>query len=110
AKNPGGIAGVGAGLGAGMAMAGQMAGTMQGQVAAAPPPLPTSTSFFLAVNNAQAGPFDMATLTAKAREGALTRSTLVWKQGMAGWVAAETVPELQALFVAAPPPLPPQKS
>ena len=36
----------------------------------------------------------------------LTRTTLVWRQGMANWVAAETVPELQPLFAAAPPPLP----
>ena len=109
AKNPGGIAGVGAGLGAGVAMAGQMTAALQGQTAAPPPPLPSSVTFFMAVNNTQAGPFDMATLAAKAREGALTRNTLVWKQGMSTWVAAETVPELQPLFAAMPPPLPPQQ-
>jgi hypothetical protein len=74
-----------------------------------PPPLPNAaSSYFIALNNTQAGPFDMATLGAKVRDGGLTRSTLVWKQGMASWIAAETVPELQALFAAVPPPLPPQ--
>lgn len=109
AKNPGGIAGVGAGLGAGMAMAGQMAGAMQPQSAAAtPPPLPGASTYFIAEEGKQAGPYDLATLTAKAQQGAFTGTTLVWKQGMAGWVAGATVPELQSLFASVPPPLPPQ--
>lgn len=108
AKNPGGVAGIGAGLGAGMAMAGQMAGAIQGQVSSpgSPPPLPGSASFFAAIGGKQAGPFDALTLAGKVREGAIARNTLVWKQGMASWVAAETVPELQELFGAIPPPLP----
>jgi membrane protease subunit (stomatin/prohibitin family) len=110
ARNPGGVAGIGAGLGAGMAMGGAMTGAvtgaMQGQGSAAPPPLPAAPSIFLAINNAQAGPFDMATLAAKARDGVLTKSTLAWKPGMASWAAAETLPELLALFAAAPPPVP----
>jgi membrane protease subunit (stomatin/prohibitin family) len=109
AKNPGGIAGVGAGLGAGAVMASQMAGALQGQQHVTPPPLPGGTaSYFIAINNSQAGPFDWPALMGKAREGALTRQTLVWKQGMTTWVAAETVPELQGLFLEVPPPLPPK--
>src|SRR5207244_1733070 len=96
ARNPGGLAGVGAGLGAGFAVAQQMAGALQGgtqaNVAAGPPPLPTQGSFFVAINGKQSGPFDMETLTAKVRDGSLARSTLVWKQGMASWTAAENVP------------------
>jgi len=109
AANPGGIAGIGAGLGAGMAIAGQMAGAMQGQQPAggAPPPVPgSSASFFLAVDGKQAGPFDMNALAGKAREGGLTRQTLVWKQGMSAWLPAEQVPELQAALAQVPPPLP----
>jgi membrane protease subunit (stomatin/prohibitin family) len=107
AKNPGGLAGAGMGLGAGVAMGNVMAGAMAGaaQPSAAPPPLPQS-GYFLGIGGQQQGPFDAAMLAAKARDGSLTRATLVWKQGMAGWVAAETVPELQALLAAAPPPLP----
>jgi membrane protease subunit (stomatin/prohibitin family) len=118
AKNPSGVAGVGAGLGAGVAMAGAMAdalrGTQQPQHAAAPaaagmgmvpPPLPMAVTFFVGVNGQQQGPFDMATLTAMARSGQITRQSLVWKAGMAGWAAAETVPELQTLFAQIPPPL-----
>ena len=62
--------------------------------------------YFVAINNQQAGPFDMSALQQKVRDGSLTRSSLVWKQGMSGWVAADTVPELQSLFAALPPPLP----
>lgn len=118
ANNPGGVAGVGAGLGAGVAMAGAMAdalrGTQQPQQAAAPaaapagmvpPPLPTAVTFFVGVNGQQQGPFDMATITAMARSGQITRQSLVWKAGMAGWAAAETVPELLTLFAQIPPPL-----
>lgn len=122
AQNPGGIAGVGAGLGAGLAVGGQMAGAVAsamnapGQVvpantqppatAAAPPPLPTAVAFHVGIDGATAGPFDMEGLASKVREGKLTRKSLVWKSGMANWVAAETVPELASLFANSPPPLP----
>lgn len=112
ARNPSGIAGVGAGLGAGVALAGQMANALQpgATVAAMPPPLPGSAAvaFYVALNGAQAGPFDLTTLGTKVRDGAISRGTLVWKQGMAAWSPAESVPELQTLFAAVPPPLPPQ--
>jgi membrane protease subunit (stomatin/prohibitin family) len=110
ARNPGGMAGAGVGLGAGLAMGQQMAAALQGtQGGSAPPPLPAGApnSFFLGINNQQAGPFDLNALAGKARDGSLTRSTLVWRQGMPTWVAADTVPELQPLFAAVPPPLPP---
>jgi membrane protease subunit (stomatin/prohibitin family) len=104
AKNPGGLAGAGVGLGAGVALGGQMAGAMS-QAVQSPPPLP-GTAFFIGAGGVQAGPFDLHTLQAKARDGSLTRSTLVWKSGMANWVEAGTVPELQPLFADGPPPLP----
>jgi membrane protease subunit (stomatin/prohibitin family) len=109
ANNPGGVAGVGAGLGAGIAMAGAMAGAMGGtQTAAVPPPMPTAgAQFYVGINGAQAGPFDMTVLAAKVRSGEVTRHSLVWKPGMGAWLAAEGVPELQPLFANVPPPLPP---
>ncbi len=107
AQNPGGLAGAAAGLGAGVAIGQQMGGAL-GATLATPPPLPSAVAFFLAVNGVQAGPFDLETLASKARAGELTRGTLVWKQGMANWVAAESVPELQGALAAVPPPLPPK--
>jgi membrane protease subunit (stomatin/prohibitin family) len=108
ANNPGGIAGIGAGLGAGMAIGGQMSEALRGTSAAGgPPPLPgAAAQFYVGLNGAQAGPFDITTLAAKVRAGEITRQSLVWKAGMAGWVAAESVGELQSLFPSVPPPLP----
>jgi membrane protease subunit (stomatin/prohibitin family) len=123
AQNPGGIGGLGAGLGAGVAV-GQQMGAALGSAAAAPgvvtpthttppasgggapPPLPGAASFHAAIDGNPAGPFDMATLSAHAKSGKLTRTTLVWKTGMASWVAAGTVDELKSLFADVPPPLP----
>ena len=108
AKNPGGISGLGTGIAAGQAMAEQMRGAMSGGGGgnAAPPPIPQAAAFFVAINGQQQGPFDVGTLAAKAREGSVTRTTLVWKQGMANWAAAGVVGELGGVFGSVPPPLP----
>lgn len=75
-----------------------------------PPPMP-STSFYVAVNGQQAGPFNMQQLQQMCQIGQLTAQSLVWKQGMSSWAAANTVPELASLFAppipgATPPPMP----
>jgi len=111
ARNPGGMAGMGAGLGAGAAIGAQMAsalipGPSSHGAVGAPPPLPQAVSYYVGLNGQQAGPFDMAALAARVRENAVTPTTLVWKQGMANWLPAASVPELQSLFASGPPPLP----
>jgi membrane protease subunit (stomatin/prohibitin family) len=111
AANPGGIAGAGAGLAAGYAMANQMAGAFQASAATsqgAPPPLPAAAAYYLAIDGKQAGPFPVDQLNQKVSGGQLTRDTLVWKHGMAGWVKAATVADLADLFSDLPPSLPPQ--
>lgn len=72
------------------------------QAGAVPPPIPTA-SYHVAVNGQATGPYDIATLTQMAISGAFTRSNLVWKQGMADWVSAESVQELKGVFEAVPP-------
>jgi membrane protease subunit (stomatin/prohibitin family) len=119
AKNPGGMAGLGAGLGAGVAIGQQMGGalaagmTAPGTVSpghtsatAAPPPVPRAAAFHAAIDGASAGPFDMTALAAQVKAGKITRKSLVWQKGMANWATAETVPELQDLFAEMPPPIP----
>ena len=123
AKNPGGLAGMGAGLGAGLAVGQQMAGAVMGAAGSSgvvtpgntsppgttgggPPPLPAGVAFHASIDGAAAGPFDMAALTAHVKGGKITRKTLVWKAGMSGWAAADTVDELKPLFGEVPPPLP----
>lgn len=100
-----------AGLGFSMAnqFAQQMGQQNQQQQAApgGPPPVPQAAAFYVAVNGAQTGPFPMDQLQSQVAGGQLTRDSMVWKAGMAAWTAAGQVPELQSLFAAVPPPLPP---
>lgn len=123
AKNPGGgAASQGMGMGMGFAMGQQMANAMGGQLGAtstpagagasqaghAPPPLPGAAAmFYVAINNQQAGPFDVATLAQRINGGDITRETLVWRAGMPQWAKAGEVAEIASMFAAAPPPLPP---
>lgn len=109
-------AGMMTGMMMGGAMGGQMAGMMNqmGQQVQngmnTPPPMP-NISFFVAVNGQQTGPFNMQQLQQLRQNGQLTAQSLVWKQGMSSWAAANTVPELASLFAppipgVTPPPMP----
>ncbi len=106
ASNPGG-AGNMVGVLMGAQLGGAIGGTVQ-QAAAQPPPppIPQVSSYFVVVNGQQAGPYDVNTLKAQAMSGTFTRTTMVWKQGMASWQEAATVPELGQIFAAVPPPIP----
>lgn len=112
AKNPsGGMMGAGMGAGMGFGMMNQMGNAFQNQQFNAqsgmntPPPPPPVVQFFVAVNGQQTGPFNIQQLQAMATSGQFNKQSLVWKQGMSGWLAAETQPELIAMFGAVPPPI-----
>ncbi len=108
--NPAGMmAGMMMGGAIGQNMAGIMNGMMSG-VAASPqvithPTMPT-VAYHVAVNGQAVGPFDMGTLAQMVVSGTLTKESLVWKQGMENWVQADSVQELQGLFVSNIPPIP----
>ena len=113
AKNPSGGAGLGMGLGAGVAIGQQIGNAMAAGAGAnpitskeLPPPVPLATTYFVAINGQQAGPFDIPTIQAKVRSGEITHTSLVWKAGMIGWVGAENQADLAVLFANVPPPLP----
>ncbi len=122
ANNPGGGgAALGAGFGAGMAIGNQMGAAFSpkpanpndvidlnaaGPAGSAPPPVPTGSKYHVAINGQSAGPFDATAFRQKVESGEISRSSLVWKSGMANWVAADSVAELQSLFAHLPPPLP----
>jgi hypothetical protein len=62
-------------------------------------------AYFLYADGQQTGPFTLA----QVRERKITRATMVWYEGLSGWVGAEQVDELKDLFggsssTAAPPP------
>jgi hypothetical protein len=97
-----------AGVGMGNVVGGAMQGAAQPQPpAGGPPPLPTAVQWYAGIDNQQAGPFTPEQLQQMIAEGQIDRETLVWKQGMAGWEKAGQVADLQGLFQAVPPPLPP---
>jgi membrane protease subunit (stomatin/prohibitin family) len=110
AANPaGGLAGAGLGAGLGMAVGGQMGNvfannTVQGNDG--PPPLPGATPFYAAIDGKQAGPYTLEQLSQLVAAGTINAQSQVWKKGMAAWAAANTVPELAAVFSNMPPPLP----
>lgn len=112
AKNPnGGMMGAGVGAGMGFGMMGQMGNAFQnqqfnGNTGTNVPPPPPIIQYFVAVNGAQTGPFTIQQLQAMAVSNQFNKQSLVWKQGMSGWLAAETQAELMALFSAVPPPPP----
>jgi len=113
-----GTGGAGAAVGVGIAMAGQLANTAatslrSGSTASpaaatipppitAPPAIPQSLMFFVAVDGKPQGPFDVATLRAHATEQSLAPGSLVWREGMAQWAPAGTMPELASLFGGTP--------
>ncbi len=115
AANPG-VGGMGVGLGVGVGMGNIMANTMgtaitnnqqnQPNTIGTPPPIPQAAQYFVAENGQQTGPFDAARLAQMVQSGTLTRDTLVWKTGMAGWAAASSVEDVASLFSNVPPPLP----
>jgi membrane protease subunit (stomatin/prohibitin family) len=118
ANNPTGVAGESFGLGVGMAAGQQMAASMVPgapqpvagvpmAAPAGPPPLPAQAQWYVGVNGARQGPFDLAGLAAAVGSGALTPTTLVWRNGMAQWTPAAQVPELAPVLGSTPPPLPP---
>src|SRR6266702_1160383 len=78
AKNPGGAAGAGIGIGAGIALGHQMTAQMTPPTAI--PALPEA--LFIAVHRANAGPYELNTMSRKASDGVLTRETFAWRQGM----------------------------
>lgn len=79
----------------------------QGAGAPPPPPIPQAIAYFVAVNGAQTGPFTLPVLQQMIQQGSFSKESLVWKQGMSGWIASEQVQEISGLFGAVPPPLPP---
>ncbi len=101
-----------AGMMMGGAVGGNMANMMNGMVqgvSTPQPPAPPAAAvaqYYLAVNGQQAGPYTLAQLQQMVQNSQLTRTTYVWKAGMAAWDLAANVPEVAQLFATVPPPPP----
>lgn len=88
-------------FGMGMAVAQQMVNTMNHCISNMQVPGQSTTlgqstmqDYHVAVNNTVAGPFSPSELATLAKAKTLTAETLVWKQGMTGWMKAANVPEV----------------
>lgn len=98
-------AGVMTGMALGGAMANQM-GNMMGGIGSVPPPAPVTT-YFIAINGQQSGPYTIAQLKEFALNGQFTTEHYIWKQGMTAWEQANTNPAMTEVFGQVPPPPPP---
>ena len=58
--------------------------------------------YFLHNGTESSGPFDLEELKAKR----ITKNSPIWFEGMENWKTAEEIPELSAIFVVIPPPIP----
>lgn len=116
ASNEGGTAGAGMGMGMGFVLAQQMGGLMGPQMGGQtapqtspmfPPPVPQATQYYYASDGQQMGPVGFEQLGTLFASRTINKDTLIWKQGMAGWIAIKDVDELKAFLGGnTPPPLP----
>ncbi len=94
-------------FGMGMAIAQQMVQTMNQcigsmQVPGAGNALSQAKAihkYHILVNNSVAGAFSDDELATLAKAKSLTPDTMVWRQGMAGWMQAKNVPEVQKIIL-----------
>jgi membrane protease subunit (stomatin/prohibitin family) len=121
AAEKGGEASAGIGLGMGIAMANQIGNLIANQPHPAqsqnpsvppghsePPPLPGQSQcrYYVGKDGKKAGPFEQQAIAEYIRKGAITRETLLWKDGMAGWEPMERFSEFHEVLRSTPPPLP----
>lgn len=63
------------------------------------PPVPNQTyKYNVVINGASSGPYDVETLRQMAKGGAITKDSLVWREGMSDWAKASSVAELRTIF------------
>lgn len=107
----GGLVGAGLGAGIGAALAGQMGNVFQPNSISpnpnnTPPPIPIQSTYFVAVNGKQTGPFSLQELSNQFQTGTANAQSLIWKAGMDRWLPATQVDEVNALLSNTPPPIP----
>ncbi len=110
ANNPAGGGTPALDFGVGMAMGQQLINAMQQPQAPAavatapmaPPPPPIAVQWFISRDGQNIGPFTPDQLVPNG----LTAQTYVWRNGMAGWLRASEVTELNSILPTLPPPPP----
>jgi hypothetical protein len=67
--------------------------------------LPKISHFYALVNDIPQGPFTEQELNGHILANRINKDTLVWLNGLPGWIPANQVPELTKLFELMPPPM-----
>jgi hypothetical protein len=77
---------------------------------AAPPPVAVAAAaeWHVAAGGGQSGPHTFQQVQGMIQQGHVAADALVWKAGMAGWVALSQCAEFASLLAAVPPPPPPR--
>lgn len=97
----------GLGLGASLNLGRQMGEQLVSNGSDVPPPIPTSVSYFLAVNGKQQGPYSLQQIQNAITQDANVINMLAWKKGMAGWLPLKSFAEFTAIDSdECPPPIP----
>ncbi|WP_051523174.1 SPFH domain-containing protein [Prevotella sp. P6B4] len=97
----------GLGLGASLSMGKQMGNQLMPDGNDVPPPIPTSVSYFLAVNGQQQGPYNVQQIRDAIAQDMNVLNLLAWKKGMKGWQPLKTFVEFATKDSSeCPPPIP----
>ena len=93
-------------FGMGMAIANQMISTMNTCIAGMRVPAreirlcrQRGFYYFVVNGNAQVGPCEESELADYVKIGSLRQDSLMWRQGLSGWVFARDLPEINKLFM-----------
>ena len=68
-------------------------------------PMPKAVQIYALVNDIPQGPFTEQELSGHILAKRVGKETLVWINGMPGWLQAQQVPEVAKLFALIPPPI-----
>lgn len=100
-------------FGLGMALARQMVNVMNesmknmyvpGSMQSMPAP-PAATHIYVAIDGRPVGPLTEKEFAALVAERKVTKETLAWLPGMAGWQPLQEIPSILRVVAMAPPPL-----
>lgn len=100
-------ANLGMGMAAGAAFFGMGNQAMQQATQQSAPPPPPVSQWYVYINGQQIGPVNVQQVQSYITSGQMKQQDLVWKNGMANWASADSVPEIAALFGPPTPPPPP---
>lgn len=100
-SNGGNMLNAGIGLTAGMAFGSKMVGDINPQMM--PPPMPSSTIYYLAVNGQQQGPYQFKQVRNAIAADPSLMDSLAWKAGMSDWMPLNTFAEFQTIGSVPPP-------